>query len=216
MPLVIDCSTWPERERGIKAAVSAIRRGDLVVIPTESVYALMADPFSALGVGRIRTAKGRGRDLPLPICVGRPRMVEGIATGLTPDARALIEGFWPGPLTLVAREQPTLAWDIGDTQGTVAVRMPLHPVALDVITQSGPVIVTSANRAGAAQPRSCAEAQAQFGDDVAVYLDAGQLLETEPSSVVDVTCDIPALLRAGAFSLEVLREVCPDLTDAAL
>lgn len=212
--LVIDCRVPEERTRAIRAAVSAVRRGDLAVIPTESAYAIVADPFNAPGVARLRAAKGRGRDLPLPICVARPRMVDGLVSGLGPEARALIDGFWPGALTLVATQQPTLAWDLGDSHGTVAVRMPLHPVALEVIRETGPLVVTTANRAGALAARSSQEAQQVFGDEVAVYLDDGPSGDGEPSSVVDVTGETPLLVRAGAFGLEELRLVCPSLDSA--
>lgn len=212
--LVIDCRVAGERARAIRAVVSTVRRGDLAVIPTETAYAIVTDPFSASGVERLRAAKGRGRDLPLPICVARPRMVDGLVSGLGADARALIDGFWPGPLTLIALEQPTLAWDLGDSHGTVTVRMPIHPVALEVIRETGPLVVTTANRAGATPARTCQEAQETFGDDVAVYLDDGASGDGEPSSVVDVTGVTPILVRAGAFTLDALREACPSLVEA--
>jgi tRNA threonylcarbamoyl adenosine modification protein (Sua5/YciO/YrdC/YwlC family) len=212
--LVIDVGDrpGPGRERGISAAAAAIKRGDLVVLPTESVYGLAADPFSPRAMRALREAKGRGDDLPVGVLVGAVRTVDGLASGITADGRALIEAFWPGPLTLVVREQPTLAWDNPD--GHVSLRMPLHPVTLAVLAATGPLAVTSAQRAGSAPPRTCADAEEQLGDGIALYLDAGETIAEAPSSIVDLTVDPPVLLREGAFSLEALREVCPDLVGA--
>jgi L-threonylcarbamoyladenylate synthase len=212
--LVIDVGDrpGPGRERGISAAAAAIKRGDLVVLPTESVYGLAADPFSPRAMRALREAKGRGDDLPVGVLVGAVRTVDGLASGITADGRALIEAFWPGPLTLVVREQPTLAWD--NPAGHVSLRMPLHPVTLGVLAATGPLAVTSAQRAGSAPPRTCADAEGQLGDGIALYLDAGETIDEAPSSIVDLTVDPPVLLREGAFSLEALREVCPDLVGA--
>ena len=214
MSLVIDVGDrpGPGRERGVSAAAAAIKRGDLVVLPTESVYGLAADPFSPRAMRALREAKGRGDDLPVGVLVGAVRTVDGLASGITADGRALIEAFWPGPLTLVVREQPTLAWDNPD--GHVSLRMPLHPVTLAVLAATGPLAVTSAQRAGSAPPRTCADAEEQLGDGIALYLDAGETIAEAPSSIVDLTVDPPVLLREGAFSLEALREVCPDLVGA--
>ncbi len=214
MSLVIDVGDrpGPGRERGISAAAAAIKRGDLVVLPTESVYGLAADPFSPRAMRALREAKGRGDDLPVGVLVGAVRTVDGLASGITADGRALIEAFWPGPLTLVVREQPTLAWD--NPAGHVSLRMPLHPVTLAVLAATGPLAVTSAQRAGSAPPRTCADAEDQLADGIALYLDAGETIAEAPSSIVDLTVDPPVLLREGAFSLEVLREVCPDLVGA--
>lgn len=213
MPFTIDVGTapCPERDRGVTAASAAVRRGELVVFPTESTYGLGADPFSARGIERLRSAKGRGSAAPLSVLVGAVRTVEGLATGIGAEGRALIEAFWPGPLTLLLREQPTLAWDIGGDSGTISVRMPLHPVALDLLAATGPLAVTGAHRAGGVPPRDCRGAEDQLGDDVTVYLDAGPVPESLPSTVVDLTGEVPRVLREGAYGLTVLREVCPDV-----
>ena len=206
-----DTSRADERAAGITAATSAARRGDLVVLPTESVYGVATDAFSTSGIERLRAAKGRGRELPLPVLVPGPGTVDGLALGLTQAGRDLIAAFWPGGLTVVVRHHASLAWDLGDGQGTVALRMPLHPVALEVLRGTGPLVLTSANRVGLAPPASCPEAQAQLGDAVRIYLDAGISPEAATSSVVDLTGDLPRLLRAGSVPLDLLREVCPDL-----
>lgn len=216
MSLVIDVGErpGPGRDRGVAAAAAAIKRGELVVLPTESVYGLAADPFSAKAMRALREAKGRGDDLPVGVLVGALRTVDGLASGITPEGRGLIEAFWPGPLTLVVREQPTLAWDIASGAGHVSLRMPLHPVALAVLAVTGPLAVTSAQRAGSAPPRTCADAQDQLGDGIALYLDGGETIAEAPSSIVDLTVEPPVLLREGGYSLDALREVCPDLVDS--
>jgi tRNA threonylcarbamoyl adenosine modification protein (Sua5/YciO/YrdC/YwlC family) len=212
--LVIDVGDrpGPGRDRGVTAAAAAIRRGELVVLPTESVYGLAADPFSPKAMRALRAAKGRGDDFPVGVLVGAVRTVDGLASGITADGRALIEAFWPGPLTLVVREQPTLAWD--NPGGHVSLRMPLHPVTLAVLAATGPLAVTSAQRAGSAPPRTCAEAEGQMGDEIALYLDAGVTTDEVPSSIVDLTADPLVLLREGAYTLDALREICPDVSDA--
>jgi tRNA threonylcarbamoyl adenosine modification protein (Sua5/YciO/YrdC/YwlC family) len=209
--LRFDTSDPDERRRGLEAATSAVRRGDLVVLPTDTVYGVGCDAFSALGVTRLLEAKRRGRDLPLPVLVGTPQTLEGLAYGLSKAARDLVEAFWPGALTVVVRAQPSLAWDLGDAAGTVALRMPLHPVAIELLTATGPMAVTSANVAGAAPATDFAQADQQLGDAVAIYLDAGPVLEAVPSTIVDVTGPTPRLLRAGAFDVETLRSVCPEI-----
>lgn len=193
------------------AAAAAIRRGELVVLPAESVYGLAADPFSPRAMHALREAKGWADAMPVGILVGAVRTVDGLASGVTAEGRALIEAFWPGPLTLVVREQPTLAWSIGGDAGHVSLRMPLHPVTLDVLAATGPLAVTAAQRAGSRPPRTCEEAQSQLGDEVALYLDGGEAVVEAPSSIIDLTVEPPVLLREGGYSFESLREVCPDL-----
>jgi tRNA threonylcarbamoyl adenosine modification protein (Sua5/YciO/YrdC/YwlC family) len=200
-----------ERERGLDVAANAARRGDLVVLPTDTVYGLGCDAFNPDGVAALLAAKGRGRDMPVPVLVGSPDTVEGLAYGLSKAARDLVEAFWPGALTVVVRHQPSLAWDLGDANGTVALRMPLHPVAIELLSMVGPMAVSSANRSGSAPATSYDEAQAQLGDSVAVYLDAGPSGEAVPSTIVDASGPVARLLRLGAIDLAALRSVAPDL-----
>lgn len=213
MALRIDVGTRPSsaRSRGITAASAAIRRGELIVIPTESMYGLAADPFSPRGMAALRDLKGRGSALPVGVLVGSVRAVDGLARGITQDGRELIAAFWPGPLTLIVREQPTLAWDLGADSGTISVRMPLHPVLLDLLAATGPLAVTGAQRAGEPSVRTCDEAEVQLGDDVALYLDAGPCAAESPSAIIDITSEPPVLLREGGYGADALREVCPDL-----
>jgi tRNA threonylcarbamoyl adenosine modification protein (Sua5/YciO/YrdC/YwlC family) len=196
---------------GIQAAVTALQSGDLVVMPTDTVYGIAADAFSPMAVNLLLAAKGRGRDLPVPVLVGSWRTLDGLVDELGPLARRMVETFWPGPLTLVVRAAPSLAWDLGETRGTVAVRMPLQPVALDILTQTGPLAVSSANRSGMPPAVEVAEAQRQLGDSVRVYLDGGPVGDPVPSTIVDLTGDHARVLRVGALDVERLRELAPDL-----
>lgn len=206
-----DMGVAAERPLGLEQAAEAVRRGELVVLPTDTVYGLGADAFSHDGVAALLAAKGRGRDMPVPVLVGSPRTLDGVATALSDTARALVEAFWPGGLTIVARVQPSLEWDLGDTGGTVAVRMPLHPVAIELLQATGPMAVSSANRTGLQPATTVDEAIEQLGESVSVYLDGGPSGEPVPSTIVDVSGDVPRLLRAGAIPVETLREVAGDL-----
>ena len=200
-----------DSEEGVKAAVAALRRGDLAVIPTDTVYGIAADAFSPPAVDRLLTAKGRGRDMPVPVLVGSWRGLDGLADHVTPSMRSLVEAFWPGPLTLIVQAAPSLAWDLGETRGTVAVRMPLHPVALAVLAETGPLAVSSANRTGMPPATDAAQAQEQLGSSVAVYLEAGSSGDAVPSTIVDLTGETPLVRRAGALSLEDLQAVLPEV-----
>ena len=196
---------------GVAAAVAALRRGELAVLPTDTVYGLAADAFSPPAVDRLLAAKGRGRDMPVPVLVGSWRGIDGLADHVTPVMRSLVEAFWPGPLTLIVPAAPSLAWDLGETRGTVAVRMPLHPVALAVLAETGPLAVSSANRTGQAPPTTAQQAREQLGDAVAVYLEAGSTGDPTASTIVDLTGERPQVRRAGALAAEDLRALLPDL-----
>jgi L-threonylcarbamoyladenylate synthase len=196
---------------GVEAAVSALHNGELVVLPTDTVYGIAADAFSPQAVGRLLAAKGRGRDMPVPVLVGSWRTLDGLVDSLGPLARRLVEAFWPGPLTLIVRAAPSLAWDLGESRGTVAVRMPLHPVALELLTQTGPLAVSSANRSGQPPAADVADAERQLGAAVSVYLDAGPTGDPVPSTIVDLTGDRARVVREGALATSALRELVPDL-----
>ncbi|RMI36184.1 L-threonylcarbamoyladenylate synthase [Streptomyces triticirhizae] len=209
-----DCADEVDRRHGLREAASAVRRGDLVVLPTDTVYGVGADAFSADAVADLLAAKGRGRGVPSPVLVGSPTTLHGLVTDFSELAWELVDAFWPGALTLVARHQPSLTWDLGETRGTVAVRMPLHPVAIELLKDVGPMAVSSANLTGQPAPQTCDAAREMLGDSVAVYLDGGPTPDSVPSSIVDVTGEVPVLLRAGAVSEEELRKVVPDLETA--
>ncbi|HVE98709.1 MAG TPA: L-threonylcarbamoyladenylate synthase [Mycobacteriales bacterium] len=207
MSRLFDCRDEAGRARGIAAAVGAVHRGDLVVLPTDTVYGLGADAFSPDAVRRLLALKGRGRDLPVPVLIGSWRTVNGLVDELPPAASDLIAAFWPGALTLVLVAGTGLTWDLGDTKGTFAVRMPLHPVALELLAETGPLAVSSANRSGSPPAESAAAAQDDLGDGVAVYLEGGVAPEQAPSSIVDLTGADPRLLREGAVSRADIEDV---------
>ncbi len=206
-----DTNDATDRTTGLREAASAVRRGELVVLPTDTVYGIGADAFSKEAVGDLLDAKGRGRNMPTPVLIGSPNTLHGLVTDFSELAWELVDAFWPGALTLVAKHQPSLQWDLGDTRGTVAVRMPLHPVAIELLTDVGPMAVSSANLTGHPAPEDCDAAQSMLGDSVSVYLDGGPTPGNVPSSIVDVTGEVPVLLREGAISADELRKVVPDL-----
>jgi len=212
--LVVDCTDRNARATGLQAASAAARRGDLVLIPVEHSYAIATDAFSMRGAQRLRQAKGQGPSMPLPVLVPGASTVMGLAASVPQSARDLMTAFWPGALTLLLTAQPTLAWD-QPAGHPVAIRMPLHPVALELLSRTGPLIATSANAVGLEPPASVAEAVDQLGEAFGVCLDAGPLdAHGEPSTIVDATGRIPVVLRPGAISLEVIREVCPQVAEA--
>ncbi|MFP8906136.1 L-threonylcarbamoyladenylate synthase [Streptomyces atacamensis] len=213
MPRRYDCSDASGRAAGLREAASAVRRGELVVLPTDTVYGIGADAFNRTAVSALLRAKGRGRHMPSPVLVGSPGTLHDLVADFSEEAWQLVDAFWPGGLTLVARHRPSLTWDLGDTHGTVAVRMPAHPVALDLLTEAGPMAVSSANLTGRPSPQDCDAAQSMLGGAVRVYLDGGPTPAAVPSSIVDVTGETPVLLRAGAVSAERLREVVPGLQE---
>jgi tRNA threonylcarbamoyl adenosine modification protein (Sua5/YciO/YrdC/YwlC family) len=196
---------------GIEAAVDALQAGRLVVLPTDTVYGIAADAFSPEAVSALLAAKGRGRDMPVPVLIGSWETLSGLVPAVPGRTRDLIEAFWPGGLTLVVQQARSLTWDLGDARGTVAVRMPLHPVAIELLESTGPMAVSSANRTGQAPALTAADARAQLGEDVAVYLDGGPAATGVASTIVDVTGEVPRVLRAGALSLAALREVVADV-----
>jgi tRNA threonylcarbamoyl adenosine modification protein (Sua5/YciO/YrdC/YwlC family) len=207
--MLYDCSKPDERERGIAAAVEAVQRGDLVVMPTDTVYGIGADAFKSWAVRSLLNAKGR--DNPSPVLVGSRHTLDGLVMSLPSAARDLVDAFWPGGLTIVVEHAPSLQWDLGDTGGTVAVRMPLHPVALEVLRETGPMAVSSANKHGQPSAITAEEAREQLGYSVSVYLEAGECPDRVGSTIVDLTSERPRVLRLGAIPVEKLREVVPDI-----
>jgi L-threonylcarbamoyladenylate synthase len=209
-----DCSDPIDRRAGLEAAAHAAASGNLVVMPTDTVYGIGADAFNAAAVRALLAAKGRGPDMPVPVLVGSWTTIEGLVMAVPPVARTLVEAFWPGGLSLVIEHAPSLQWDLGDAKGTVMVRMPLHPVAIDLLRLVGPMAVSSANKSGNPPATTAADAQAQLGEQVSVYLDGGPSPIGVASTVVDITGDIPSVLRIGAVPLDRLREVVGAVEDA--
>src|SRR5215472_10793934 len=173
MSEIFDCADQTQREAGVAAAVAAVLKGELIVLPTDTVYGIGADAFRPAAVASLLAAKGRGRHMPPPVLVGSVRAASALVEDLGPYGQELIDEFWPGGLTLICRANKSLKWDLGPTKGTVSVRMPDHQVTLDLLAQTGPMVVSSAKVPGEAAATTAAEAVRQFDDVVDVYLDAG-------------------------------------------
>ncbi len=199
------------RSEGFAAAKSALSRSGLVVVPTDTVYGVAADAFDPAGVRRLLRAKSRGRAKPAPVLIGSPDTLRALATNLTPEVRELAKSFWPGGLTLICRQQPSLHWDLGDNRATVAIRMPDHEDMLALLADNGPLAVSSANLTGQPPATTVADAQDQLGDAIDVYLDAGPTPGATASTIVDATGDMLTVVREGVVTLEQLREHVADI-----
>jgi tRNA threonylcarbamoyl adenosine modification protein (Sua5/YciO/YrdC/YwlC family) len=203
--------TGDELAPAYRAAVDAIEVGDLVVLPTDTVYGIAADAFKADAVQRLLDAKGRGRDMPPPVLISVVESLDALATDVPDAGRKLCEEFWPGPLTVICHAQTSLMWDLGETQGTVALRVPDHENTRELLSRTGPLAVSSANKSGQPAALDVYDAEEQLQDSVAVYLDGGPVRGGQPSTIVDITGDVPRLVRLGALSLEQLRAVVPEV-----
>src|SRR5699024_11144770 len=230
---VYDCADTEQRTAGLAAARTALQSGELVVMPTDTLYGIGCDAFDSTAVDRLLRAKGRGRDMPVPVLIGSWAPIDGLVSVVTPPSRDLpgtswrgpvrlaawptIDGlvsvgtaqmrdltraFWPGALSLVVAQAPSLAWDLGDAHGTVMLRMPLHPVALELLRAHGPMAVSSANVSGRAPAATMADARTQLGGAVSVYLDGGPSEHAVASTIVDVSAGAPRILREGAVAAE--------------
>lgn len=219
MSPVFDCRDEAQLLPGMRQARQAIGRGELVVLPTDTVYGIAADAFSASAVQRLLDAKGRGRQSPPPVLVAGVATLRALVAEVPEPVERLVEAFWPGGLTIVLPSQPSLSWDLGETHGTVAVRMPAHRIALELLEETGPLAVSSANLTGRSAAIMVRAAQEMLGDSVAVYLDGGPSENGIASTIVDATSlvggDEPMIqvLREGAVDRERLREVLGDLLE---
>lgn len=210
MSPVFDCSSESMRREGLAKAAEALREGKLVVLPTDTLYGIGADAFNREAVENLLAAKGRGRHMPPPVLVGDLRTIDGLAIDVPDYVRELVEALWPGPLTVVLKAQPSLTWDLGDTNGTVALRMPDHELALALLREVGPMAVSSANVTGWPAARTMVDAATQLGSAVFVYLDGGPVGEGLPSTIVDCTTQTPTILREGALTEEQLAPHLPS------
>ncbi|MDR8019512.1 L-threonylcarbamoyladenylate synthase [Nesterenkonia aerolata] len=212
---MLSCETEDERTEALAAAVETVRTGDCLVLPTDTVYGIGADAFSPQAVRVLLAAKGRGRSMPPPVLIGSQRVMSALADTIDEQAHRLAEAFWPGALTLILHAQPSLAWDLGETRGTVALRMPADDLALELLTQTGPLAVSSANRTSMAAATTAEQAQQMLGESVELYLDDGPRQTTGASTIVDCTVSPLRVVRQGAISLSELRTVVPDILGVA-
>ncbi|MFT4220986.1 MAG: L-threonylcarbamoyladenylate synthase [Microbacterium sp.] len=219
MSPLYDCGDEAQLLAGMRHARQAIARGELVVLPTDTVYGVAADAFSPAAVQRLLDAKGRGRQSPPPVLVPGLATLEALVESVPQPVRDLVDACWPGGLTIVLPAQPSLVWDLGETRGTVAVRMPANRLALELLEETGPLAASSANLTGRPAAVTADDAQAMLGDRVAAYLDGGPSETGVASTIVDatslVTEDEPLVrvLRAGAVSNDRLRDVLGDLLE---
>lgn len=215
MATVVDCSDPVSLLPGMREARAAISRGDLVVMPTDTVYGIAADAFQPMAVRRLLLAKGRGPDAPPPVLVPTRGTLEALAETVPDAVTALVERFWPGALTVILPARATLAWDLGDTHGTVALRMPDDRIALELLAETGPLAVSSANLTGQPPATKAADAVEQLGDVVDVYLDNGSTPGAVPSTIIDATALVDGtgplrIVRLGVLSEEELKAVAPE------
>jgi L-threonylcarbamoyladenylate synthase len=207
MTEMFDCADDGQRPVGIASAISALKGGRLVVMPTDTVYGIGADAFDGAAVAALLAAKGRGRDMPVPVLVGSWHTIDGLVYSVPDAARELIRAFWPGALSLVVQQAPSLQWDLGDAQGTVMLRMPLHPVAIELLREVGPMAVSSANVSGRPAATTAADARDQLGELVEVYLEAGPSAQGAASTIVDLTGAQPRILREGPVTATAIAGV---------
>ena len=204
---MLDCRDPQNRSAAITAAIDTVKSGRLIVLPTDTVYGIGADAFDSRAVASLLAAKGRGRDMPVGVLVGSWHSIAGLVYAVPDAAHELIRAFWPGALSLVVQQAPSLQWDLGDARGTVMLRMPLQPVALEVLGKTGPMAVSSANISGQPAATTAAEAQRQLGDLVDVYLDGGPSEQQAASTIVDLTGEMPRILREGPISAQRIAGV---------
>ena len=227
MERIYDCSVDTDLLTGMRLAKVSLGRSELVVLPTDTVYGIGCDAFSAKGVAALLAAKGRGRQSPPPVLVGSIAAMKALAEYVPAVAQKLADTFWPGALTMILRAQPSLTWDLGETKGTVALRMPDHKIALALLQEVGPMAVSSANLTGEPAATTCQQAEAYLGKSVQVYLDGGPSPKGEASTIIDLTSITESyddegnitvegkirIVRAGALSAEKIRTVAGDLLE---
>jgi len=202
-----NCLDPQKRIEGVRAAADAVRAGRCVVLPTDTVYGIGCDAFNNDAVETLLATKRRGPDMPVPVLVGSWVTIQGLVREFTETAKTLVEAFWPGGLSIVVPEAPSLPWNLGDTRGTVLLRMPNQPLALELLQETGPMAVSSANISGNPPATTAAEARQQFGDAVPIYLDGGTAEIGEPSTIIDISGPVPRILREGAISAERIGQV---------
>ena len=205
---IVDACTWPISPADLAAIDAAVKRDELLVMPTDTVYGIASVPFAPVAVQRLQHAKGRGEDFPPPVLVSGPAALDDLMSPATQTgesqsraARVLAERFWPGALTIIVSANPDLGWDLGQTNGTIALRQPDHPVALEILSYTGPLAVTSANLHTRSPATDIAAATDYFGEQVSVYVDAGPSPSGHPSTIVSLDQGTPRLIRQGDISL---------------
>jgi tRNA threonylcarbamoyl adenosine modification protein (Sua5/YciO/YrdC/YwlC family) len=210
---LFDAQQPDQRSAAITKAATAIGQRELIVLPTDTVYGVGADAFSPQAVAVLLAAKGRSRQSPPPVLIGSTHVLDALAVNVPATGRQLAQAFWPGAVTLIFQAQPSLTWDLGETRGTVALRLPDDDLAQEILRQTGPLAVSSANRHGQPAATTAQEAQEALGEAVAVYIDDGVRTQQQASTIVDCTVTPHRVLRSGAISIDELRNVVPEILD---
>lgn len=210
---LFDAQHPDQRSAATTKAAAAISQRELIVLPTDTVYGVGADAFSPQAVAVLLAAKGRSRQSPPPVLIGSPQVLDALAVNVPTTARQLAGAFWPGALTLIFQAQPSLTWDLGETRGTVALRLPNDELAQEILRQTGPLAVSSANRHGQPAATTVDQAQEALGEAVAVYINDGARAQQQASTIVDCTVTPHRVLRSGAISIDELRNVVPEILD---
>ncbi len=227
MERIYDCSVDTDLLTGMRLAKNSVGKKELVVFPTDTVYGIACDAFSHEAVEKLLEAKGRDRQSPPPVLIGNVSALAGLAQDIPQLAHKLAATFWPGALTMILKAQPSLTWDLGDTKGTVALRMPDHKIALALLQETGPLAVSSANISGQPAATTCQQAEAALGSKVKIYLDGGSSPKGEASTIVDmtdlsesvsesgeiVTSGKAKILRRGALGREKLLTVLGEFLE---
>lgn len=218
MAEVYDCSESSQLLTGTRMARQAIGRGELIVMPTDTVYGVAADAFTPAAVQRLLDAKGRDRTSPPPVLIPGTATLHALAAEVPEPVNRLAEAFWPGALTIVLRANPALDWDLGETGGTVALRIPDNPLAIELLQETGPLAVSSANLTGQPAAQTAAAAKEMLEDSVSVYLEDGPRTSGGVSSTIidatQVTEDggTIGILRHGGISQEAISQLLPEIT----
>ncbi|MEY4424487.1 MAG: hypothetical protein RJB56_114 [Actinomycetota bacterium] len=227
MERIYDCSVDTDLLTGMRLAKVSLGRHELVVMPTDTVYGIGCDAFSAKGVEALLAAKGRGPQSPPPVLIPNTQTLHALAESVPDVAVRLAETFWPGALTMILRAQPSLNWNLGETRGTVALRMPDHKIALALLEEVGPMAVSSANLTGEPAATTCQQAEAYLGASVSVYLDGGTSPKGEASTILDLTSIVDSydadggltttgtikIVRRGALRPEQIRSIAGSLLE---
>ena len=207
MSIVVKMTTDTERRRGLVAAKAALMRGECVVMPTDTVYGVAANPFVPKGITSLLAAKQRDRDMPIPVFVPNLDSALALSYQVSDQAKLVMEKFWPGAITLITKAHPTLKWDLGNADGTIALRIPLQRTALELLTETGPLGVTSANLTGDPAATDIESAQRKFGNSVSVYLDTGATSGEVASTIIDASQAQLRVVRVGVISISSIVEV---------
>jgi tRNA threonylcarbamoyl adenosine modification protein (Sua5/YciO/YrdC/YwlC family) len=189
------------------AAVAALKRGEVIVFPTETLYGLGADALNSDAVERIYRLKGRNPNMPIPVIVADQAMLGQLVDEISPIARQLMKRFWPGPLTLVLPARLNLPKPLLNAAGGVAVRISSQPIAAQLVQALGrPMTATSANPSGAQPARTLLEAREYFADKIGTFIDGGTLTSRRGSTVLEIQGDHLRIIREGDIAAAVLEQ----------